>query len=187
MSLPRTLPALFLVLAAGACSPADPVDAGYSALVTGRPAEALGHFDQALQGLDESDPRYVETKLGQLRALCHSNPSRASEEFIAFAREHQCPGRDYTMQVGDLQKAAVSQAAGISTEGELSEEDQAELLVAQQTIGYAVNVLVAGGSAHPAEDNWTALIDQLGEKASRLGAKNALAKLEALGYLGEAR
>ena len=177
MRLHPSLLAPLLLFAAASCGGSDPgtsIDAGYSALNSATPASALPDFDAALSGMDATHPRYLEAKLGQLRAQCYANPAAAKTGFLTFTKDTPVKAGDYRMLVTDLVTSATSQASG-------SEEDQKE---APQTIAYAVDILKAGKEAHPTDEKWDPLMDIVGKKAEMLGAEDALASLRGLGYVG---
>ncbi|HIG12249.1 MAG: hypothetical protein ABGY71_13890 [bacterium] len=174
MRLPLNL-LLGLLLALPACGPSsDPdaaVDAGYTALNKGQAAAALAEFDTALKALQPTDQRYLEAKLGQLRARCFLDPMGAQADFLALGSSTSLQPGDYRMLVSDLVTAASAQT-------------KADSDAAKATIGSAVAILQAGAAAFPEDEKWPTMIKIVGDKAASLGAEDALAGLSGLGYVG---
>lgn len=86
-----------------ACSqePAELVSEGQSALNSGKSADALGKFDEALKDLKAEDALWVDAKLGRIEALIDAQPAKAVEELLALAQEKPT-------QFGDKQIVYVS-------------------------------------------------------------------------------
>lgn len=170
-----TLLASLLVLAAscggGGSDPATQVDAGYSSLSSGDASAALSSFDGALSGMEASDPKFLEAKVGQCQALSHVDPAKARTELLSLAKESGVTAKDYSMVVTEMVSAATSQAA----------TDQK---AATATIGEAVAILTQGKQTFPEYDKWDALIRKTGDKAATLGSADALESLKGLGYVG---
>lgn len=178
MRLRPSLLASLLVLAASCGSSSDPgasVEAGYNALNSGDPGAALSDFDAALAEIPASDPRFLEAKLGQLRAQCYVDPAKAKADFLGLASSSGLQAKDYRMVVTDLVTSATNKAKT----GNAADTDSAKA-----TITSAVEILQAGKDAYPQDDKWEVLIKKVGDKASSLGAADALAGLSGLGYVG---
>jgi hypothetical protein len=178
MHLRSSLLASLLVLAAscgGSSDPGTSVEAGYNALNSGDHSAALSDFDAALAEIPATDPRYLEAKLGQLRAQCYVDPAKAKADFLSLAGSSSLQAKDYRMIVTDLVTSATNKAKS----GNAADTD-----VAKATITSAVGILQAGADAFPQDDKWAVLIKKVGDKASSLGASDALAGLSGLGYVG---
>jgi hypothetical protein len=89
MNLAKTLTTVLFALALAACSsdPKELVDAGYEALNSGRSADALAKFDEALGSLKPEDALYVDAKLGVVESLISGEPKKAADEFLALSKE----------------------------------------------------------------------------------------------------
>lgn len=178
MRLRSSLSISLLLLAAscgGSSDPSASVDAGYDALSANDPSTALSSFDAALAGLAESDPAYVDAKLGQLRAQSYTDPAKAKAGFLALAGSSELKAGNYRTQVTDLVAAATEKA---------KTGNAADTEAAKQMISSAVEILTAGSKAFPADTKWAPLIKSVGDKAKSLGAADALAGLSGLGYVG---
>lgn len=167
MNLPRIafatlLAALLAVLSLTACGGGDPaalIDEGYRALGSGDHAGALAKFEKALADLDPAAPRYVEAKIGEARAMVHSDASTATQDFLALAKAHAVGVEHYRSIVVDL--------TGVKAFAE------------------ATGVLEAGKQAHPEYANWQELLQMVGDRAKSAGDTKTLDKLRGLGYIGD--
>ncbi len=168
-----------LLLGATSCGPSadagSSVDAGYDALSSGDHSSALADFDSALAGMQASDARYLEAKVGQLRAQCYVDPTKAKADLLALGSSSGLKARDYRMIVTDLVTAATARAKG---------GNDADTEAAKKTITSAVEILQAGAKAFPDDPKWAVLITKVGDKAASLGASAALEGLSGLGYVG---
>jgi len=167
------LPLLLLGLAAcgGATDPATQVDAGYSALSAGDHAAAVTSFEGALAGLEAGTPQHLDAKLGQIQALCYTDPGSASQELLGLSKDSGVKAGDYNKVVTELVAAAQAKAA--------TDTDQASA-----TINEAVAILTKGKETFPDYDKWDALIKKTGDRAASLGSGDALEALKGLGYVG---
>ena len=156
-------------------SPGTHVDAGYDALGSGDPRSALAAFDTALSQLDVQEPGYLDARLGRLRALAYTAPQEATEKFLAFASSEALDSGDYRAQVTELVAAATQRARS---------GDPDEVAAAEQILVHAVKILDAGSIALPLDPRWEPLIKSLGDRATSLGAEDALGDLAELGYVG---
>lgn len=168
-----------LVLAASCGSsttdPGDSVTAGTVALSSGDARTALESFDAALAAIQPTDDLYREAKLGQIGAQCHFDAAKAKGELLASADALKLEARDYRSIVNELVAAATKLAKG---------SDAADKDAAKQTITVAVEVLEAGAKACPDYDKWDALTKVVGDRATSLGADDAMSALSGLGYVG---
>lgn len=169
-------------------SPDHNIDAGYSALNTDRPSEALAYFESAIAQLKQEDTRYSGAKLGAVRARCYEDPQVARDEFLALSASPSIQARDYNLVVTDLLAVASRQAAGSKPPeaGETTEPDAESKgwFEAQDTIECAIALLEDGKLRHPDYPKWGAWIQRVGDKASTLGYPDAAGALADLGYLG---
>ncbi|MCB9914630.1 MAG: hypothetical protein H6828_05705 [Planctomycetes bacterium] len=168
---PRSSLLLALLLAASCGSSSDPqaqVDAGYSALSSGNHAEALSDFDAVLA----NDGGNLDARIGRMRALCYTDAAKAKSEFLDLAKTGKLQAGDFRVQVTDLVTAATAQAQSGAKDA------------ATKTIGEAVEILQAGAKAFPEDPKWAVLTKTVGDKASSLGAADALSNLSGLGYVG---
>ncbi len=173
---PKTTPFLSLLLlglaaCGGGSDPAAQVDAGYSALNSGDHAAAISSFEGALGGLEPGTPKHLEAKLGQIQALCHTDPARARGELTGLSKDSGVQAADYNKVVTELVAAAQAKAA----------TSQDEVVA---TINEAVAILTEGKSTFPDYDKWDALIKKTGDRAASLGSGDALEALKGLGYVG---
>jgi hypothetical protein len=171
------LAAALLLLTTSACgdstaNPGASIDEGYSSLNSGSYAQAVSSFQSALAGLAEGDKKYLEAKLGELRAQCYIDASKARAGLLALSKTAGVEAGHYSMVVTDLVSAATKQAA-----------DNAKA-AASATIGEAVAILEAGQQKFPDYDKWKGLLNKVGDKATTLGSADSLEALRGLGYVG---
>jgi hypothetical protein len=162
------LAAPLLLLALSACGGGDPAELaeqGYRALGSGDAPTALAKFEAALKGMDPADERYLETRLGALRARAYGDDRtkeekpRASAAVVDFlALGGRLRAEDYRVFVTDLASAGAFMPA--------------------------VDVLKAGQTAYPEDPKWESLIQRVGDAAKVAGAGAALSSLKGLGYIG---
>ncbi len=158
-----TLLALGLALPLAACggggSPADLTDDGYAALNSGDPSTARSKFEDALEGLAETDAGYMRAKMGHIEALVRTDPGAAQEEFLALASSTELKALEYR-KIGSQ-------------------------LMNEKAFTEATAVLDAGYKKFPDDDKFKAVIDQLAEAAAAAGDAEAMSGLEGLGYIGD--
>lgn len=161
------LSALSLASCGGGSTPADLINEGHRALSSGDASEALAKYDGALAELQPSDPRYVEAKIGALRAQAYGDPKDAEKRpkadaavvgFLALAKADPVPASEYRMFVTDLANAGAYQAA--------------------------IDVLEAGNSKYPDDPKWKALQAKLVKAADAAGDSGAMDRMKGLGYVG---
>jgi hypothetical protein len=179
MRLLQTLLAASLLLLSASCGGSDPdalISEG-SASLSKDPKAALACFDEALGQIDSSHARFVEAKLGQLKAQSYTDPKAAKAGFLAFAGESKLETVHYQHQVDALYNAAKQQA-------ETGAKEDVE--AAGETIGLAIAVLVAGKETFPGVEKFDLLIDLVGKKGEEFGTSDdAMKLLEGLGYVGD--
>ncbi len=94
----RVLLACVLVGSSLACGDADPkelTDEGYAALGRNQPEVALTWFEQALEGLGETEELRPRARMGFIKALVATDPHRARDEFLSLAKSSPLESRDY--------------------------------------------------------------------------------------------
>ncbi len=163
MNRPLLLLVPFLLTACGSKDPAALYDKGSRALAEGDYTQAAEDFGTALEaiGSDASHPAYLKNKLGYVEAQAHIDAAKARDGFLelAGAMPDKITDRDYNRIAGKLGEA-----------GHLTE---------------AVAVLDAGMKAYPESKHLEALLQDLGDRAKKAGAGDALESLKGLGYVGE--
>lgn len=83
-----------VLLACGSSDPNDLIAAGHKSLSSGNSKDALDKFTKAAEGLEPSDPQFIEAKLGMVEALIPEHPAKATEEFLSL-------GKVFPEQVGE--------------------------------------------------------------------------------------
>jgi len=162
---------LLLIASCGGSTPADSVNAGFTSLNEGSHSEALGSFNAALAGMETSDPKFTEAKVGQIRAQSYIDPAKAKADLLGLDKASGVTAKDYNQIVTDFVASATAGA---------SKDEKA----AQNTIGYAVEILTSGKQSFPEYTKWDGLIKRAGDTAKSLGAAGALDSLKGLGYVG---
>jgi tetratricopeptide (TPR) repeat protein len=152
---------LFLALACGHSDPRALTDAGASALASGDSAKALASFEEALTSLKPGDAEYVRASLGRFQALVRSEPERARDEFLAFAK---------------VQAASLAESHyGILVN---------EFLRRGRTVE-AIDVMDAGVKAFPNSEAMLAIRKRVEEQARSSKDPASMQKLKGLGYVGD--
>lgn len=158
-----TLALALLASCGGSSDPKALTSEGYASLQGGRYEEAAGSFERALQalGTDTSGPDFKRAKMGSIEALIHVDPTRARDEFLAYAKgaPGQVEDRDFN-KIGGLFGDAGK-------------------------VGEGIDVLSAGLEAHPESVHLQALVTQLGDLAKKTGSAKELEALAGLGYVGD--
>ena len=147
-----------------ACGPSDPralTDAGASALASGDSGKALANFEEALASLKPGDAEYVRASMGRFQALVRSEPERARDEFLAFAK---------------VQAASLSESHyGILVGEFLRRERTSE----------AIDVMDAGVKAFPNSQAMVAIRKKVEEQARSSKDPASMQKMKGLGYVGD--
>lgn len=149
------LPCLIVLAACGGSS--NPKGDAFAALNSGRSADAVGYFDQALEGMDEADGSYLELALGKCAALASTDAVAARDLFLTTATSHELTVRDYSQIVSRLVEA--------------------------KAFDPAIDILAQGKEAFPGEekvDKMAAIVLSASQKA---GDTSAMDRLKGLGYL----
>lgn len=153
--------ALCLVLPA--CGPSDPralTDEGSSALASGDAKGAQASFEKALAVLKPGEPDFARASMGRFQALVRSEPARARDEFLAYAK---------------TQGAAVSEADYGTLVG--------EFLRREHTVE-AIDVMDAGVKSFPKSEAMLAIRKKVEEQARTAKDPAAMQKMKGLGYIG---
>lgn len=160
----RTLLRILLLLPLCACSGDSPkqlTDKGVQALAAGQAREAQGRFEEALKGLQPTDPDFIRAQLGRVQALARLQAPLARDAFLALARDHK-----QLVQEGDY---------GLVV---------SELLRADAPIE-AIDVMDAGMKAYPQSAQMQAVQKQVTDAAKQSKDPAGLKKLKGLGYVGD--
>jgi len=154
-------PVLLLALACGPSDPRTLTDAGASALASGDSTKALASFEEALAGLKPTDAEYVRASMGRFQALVRSEPERARDEFLAFAK----------VQAASLAESHYGILVG-------------EFLRRGRTVE-AIDVMDAGVKAFPNSEAMLAIRKRVEEQARSSKDPASMQKLKGLGYVGD--
>jgi len=140
--------------------PTTLTDGGYASLNSGNYDEALGSFQQALQGLEPGAPGFVRAAMGEIEALIHVDAKQAEDKFLQLAQSFpdSVGAREYKNIGGKL----------------TSEKKYTEALA----------ILDVGRKAHVEDPDFDVMIATVKEKALETGDAGAMKALEGLGYLG---
>lgn len=150
------LPCLLLLAACGGSS--NPKKDAFAALGSGQYSAAVSYFDQALEGLDETDGEYVELVVGKCEALAGTDAGGAKDLFLATAASHELTVRDYSLIVSRL--------------------------VSAKAFDQAIDILAQGKQAFPSEEAKVQKMADIVAKASeKAGDTSAMQRLKGLGYL----
>lgn len=153
-SITTFLPCLLVLAACGGSS--HPEKDAFAALGSGEYSTAIGYFDQALEGMDETDGRYVELVLGKCEALASTDAVRAKDLFLATAANHELKVRDYSVIVSRLVGAkAFDPAIDILEQGKRAFPSEKAKVDAMAAI--VVNASLTAGN-----DEFTARLKGLG-------------------------
>ncbi len=148
------LPGLLVLAACSGSS--NPQKDAFVALNSREYSAAVGYFDQALEGLDETDNKYLDLVLGKCEALAATDADGAKALFLATTATHELVFRDYNVLVSRLATA--------------------------KAFDQAIDILAHGKDAFPSEE---AKLKQMAESIKTLikGNPAALERLRGLGYL----
>jgi hypothetical protein len=149
------LPCLLVLAACGGSS--NPEKDAYAAMGSGNFSAAVGYFDQALEGMDEADGKYIGLVVGKCEAMAATDAVGARDLFLATAATHELTVRDYGMVVSRLVEA--------------------------KAFDPAIDILAQGKEAFPGEekvDKMAAIVVSASQKAGDAGAMD---RLKGLGYL----
>ncbi|MFT7670036.1 MAG: hypothetical protein ACI8X5_002743 [Planctomycetota bacterium] len=139
-----------------------------------------------LSELNERDELYAQARTGALRAQCHIDPRRATDELVQAVNLGDLQPGDCRMIVTELIAVVARLERVLSLrEPVVGENAPPELAQAQETIACAIEVLKAGKTVFPEYNKWDALVQNVGSQAETLGAsEDRMKTLGGLGYLG---
>lgn len=157
--------ALLLVLALvpvacdGAADPAKAADAAYADLGRSDYPAALKKFQEALKGMQPSDPQYMNLKLGEIEAWAYVDAAKAKDEFLALAKSSpdKVTAKDYRKIASNLTSA--------------------------RKFDPAIAVLASGLEKFPQDESVKKLGETIKAEATKAGDSAALDKLRGMGYL----
>jgi hypothetical protein len=125
--------ALLLPLAAcggGSTDPKALTQEGQSALQGGDYAQALERFDAAAEVAPESEPTWLQARLGSIRAQAHGAPEAAKDSFLTLAQKvgDRLKIGDYTSVASELAsvEGGIAQAAYVADAAKKAFPDQAK-------------------------------------------------------------
>ena len=148
------LPCLLVLAACGGSS--NPEKDAFAALGSGQFSDAVGYFDQALEGMDEADGKYLVLVLGKCEALASTDAAGAKDLFLATAGTNELEVRDYSQIVSRLVTAkAFDQAIDILEQGKQAFPDEKDRVDAMAKI-------VVAASLEAGDDDATARLKGLG-------------------------
>ncbi len=150
--------ALLFLAACGGSDPKALTGEGYAALGKGDAKSALTKFDEALKGLETTNPEYLRAALGRCEALARNDGPGAKKAFLDLAK--QLPEKvredDYSLVCAGLIQG------GFTVD--------------------AVDVMDAGNQRFKGSKKMKETLDAVMNAAKRASTPEALKKLASLGY-----